>query len=355
MHTNKNETSVSRRRFLKRAAITAIAATATGAGAAKLAKQSSQSLTTIAPFAAVNAPETAVSASQSAITPFRENPTELLANLAAVQAENVRLQTALGAAQSQLDTFNQSNQETAVHSEALTLELAAKNDQITVLAGLVALYEQLDEIDWPTFWENGVTAVSGTLTELLDELPSLEEGLQTGAAALDEFEAHIPLLQNGRSWLTSQLGKLNLYFSGIEKTLEKAVDRLSPFFEMLQSWFADVRKWLPFGIGEMAVEIMASITALLMEMPHTISGMQVNVAEPLNVWLDADGDTTKVQNGLLKPIRTKVLTKTAETIAKAHHIDATYRTQLVAQVETAVDRHRALKSLVVDYREAHQL
>ncbi|MCP5101655.1 MAG: twin-arginine translocation signal domain-containing protein [Chloroflexi bacterium] len=352
MHTEQSEEQVSRRRFLKGAAVTAIAATATGAGAAIYTKQSNSANTN---FTAAIDSTTAVPAAQTAVTTFVENPTELLTELAAAQAENIRLQTALAAAQSQLDTVYQSNQDTAVNTEALTLELESKTEQVGILAGLVALYEQLDEVDVPTFLENGVTAVSDTLTELIDDLPTLEEGIQTGMAALDEFEDHIPLLQNGRQWLTSQSGKLSLYFDAIEKSLEKAVDRITPFFEMLQTWFEDVQKWLPFGIGQKAVEVMASITSLLVETPHTINGLQMNLAEPLDVWFARDGEATKVQNTVLNPIRTKVMSKASGTIAKAQQIDVAYREQLVLPVETAVDRHRVLQNLITEYRETHQL
>ncbi len=348
MSIDYDDQQLNRRSFLKGAAVTALAATAVGAGAAKLNQQSQAATIEVAS-------EPVVQPVQTAVSNLVENPTDALAQLAAAQAENIQLQAALTAAQQQIEAMQQASSSTTSQTEALTIELDNANNQIGLLAGLIALYEQLDEVDLSVVLQNGMSAISTTITDLIDDLPSLEEGLQVGETALNEFEAQIPLLQNGRSWLTDQSDKLELYFTVIEKLLEKTVDRIGPFFEMLHDWFEEVKKWLPFGLGEKAAEVMQSITALLIETPQTVSGLRINVKEPLDAWLADNTDEIPLQRNLLKPIRNEVLSKAGATTGKAKQIEATYYTQLVEPAETAVNRHHTLRELITNYRTQHSI
>ncbi len=151
--TNQNEPQVSRRGFLKAITVTGAAAIAAGAGAAAL-KQKPEAPATIT-TAAATAP-LAIATPVAATAP----QDEILARLAAAQAENMRLQAALDAANRQLATYQLQNQDSSAAAEALNVQLSEANAQISVLAGLVALYEQLEEIDVETVVENGLTAVS---------------------------------------------------------------------------------------------------------------------------------------------------------------------------------------------------
>ena len=91
---NQYDQAMSRRDFLKNAIKTAVAASATGAGAALY----NQALPTTPVITSSSTTATAVSTPTNNIT---SNP-EALTQLASAQAENVRLQTALEAAQTQL-------------------------------------------------------------------------------------------------------------------------------------------------------------------------------------------------------------------------------------------------------------
>ena len=348
MSAKYDDQQVNRRSFLKGAAMTALAATAVGAGAAKLNRQSQ-------PIAFEIVSEPVIPTVQTAVSPAIEAPSETLAQLAAAQAENFRLQAALTAAQQQIETMQQAGSSAATQTEALTVELDNTHNQIGLLSGLIALYQQLDEIDLSAVLENGMSSLSVGISDLMNDLPSLETGIQIGENALNEFEAQIPLLQNGRSWLTNQTDKLQLYFTAIEKLLEKAVDQVEPFFDMLHNWFEEVKKWLPFGIGQRAADVMQSITALLIETPQTISGLRVNISQPLNMWLADDTDELPLQQNLLKPIRHEVFSKASAATGKAKQIETVYRTQLAEPAETAVSRHLALRELITQYRNQHSI
>lgn len=351
-----HDSHVSRRSFLKGAAVTAIAATATGAAAARLT-QSKPVVETVIHTAPLN--EAVTADLPTAVAAANNDPADLLARLAAQKAENVRLQAALEAAQQQLAALQQTNADESATAgavnESLTMELESANEHIGLLAGLIALYEQLDDVELDTLLENGMNSVSDSVAALLDDVPDLEAGVALGAAALDDVEAHIPLLENGRNWLDHQTGKLQLYFSAVEKVLEKMVDRVGDFLEMLQTWFEGVQKWLPFNVGQRAIEVMETITILLAETPHTISGLTTNVTEPLDVWVGAEGEEAPLKRNVLKPMRENVLAKTSRAVEKARQVETVYHTQLDDPVKTAVSRQKTVRRLIADYRQAHQI
>lgn len=346
-----SDQQVSRRGFLKAAAVTGAAAVVTGTGAATIMQQSANApLTTTV----VSAP-TALPAAPLP-NPAYTTANEMLAKLAAAQAENVRLQAALDAATRQLTGVSSDNQDSMAATEALNVQLGEANNQIGILAGLVSLYEHLDSVDVETAVENGLTAVSGTINNILDDIPTLEEGLAMGELALAEVENHIPLLDNGRLWLDNHTEKLNTYFVAIENILAEVLESAGPILEMLNNWFEGIKKWLPFGIGQKAANVMQSITMLLIETPATISGLDTNITQPLSVWLAADNDNEiPLRKNLIKPIREQVLAQTTNVVGKTKQIEAAYAEQLRDPVESAVSSQRAIRGLIAAYREENQI
>jgi chromosome segregation ATPase len=342
------EQQISRRRFIQTAALTAVAATAAGTGAAMLAGKNS------APIVVDSGPVVLPDAAQVVLT-GNEDLAELFAKLAAAQAENVRLKAELDAAQRNLSAWQDSGANASSQAQTLSAELENSLQEVSVLSGLVALYEQLDEVDVPALLEDGVTAVSQSFDELMSRVPTLTEGMEIGQMALTEFEEQLPLLENGRIWLERNNEKLQAYFDALESLLANAVDSVAPFLEMLTAWFQDIRKWLPFNIGQKAAEVMESATLLLSETPHTISGLRTNVAQPLDQWLAYEDDDIRVRRNLIKPMREKVLDKAKEVNDQVETVKQVYDSQLAAPWQTAVEQQQTLRQLIAEYRQEHQL
>jgi hypothetical protein len=92
--------------------------------------------------------------------------------------------------------------------------------------------------------------------------------------------------------------------------LEEGAERLGSFLEMLNNWLQEVRKWLPFNMGQRSGRYYGSAVSVLGEVPHTLSGLDTNIAQPLDEWLAHDGEeTTRLQRKLVQPLRARVLSK----------------------------------------------
>ncbi len=340
-----NEQNISRRGFLKAAAVTAVAATATGAGAALLNNNTqpvSNQLQPVMPLTQIT---------QNVAAPNNSAATELFAQLAAVQAENVRLQAKLDAAERRLQTDHSGNEQ----AELLRMELDSTTQQVSLLSGLVALYEQLEAVDLGEILDQGLASVTTGITSLLDDVPTLSEGIEAGRQALDELEDHIPALENGRRWIDDQISRLQTYHSLIEALLISIVDATGPFLQMLNEWVQKILKWLPFGIGQQTSDLMQAISNLLMETPQTVDGLGNNVGRPMDKWLKEDNGEVPLRQNLVKPLRERVLSKAEQTIVQVQQVNNVYQTQLAEPAQTAANNQGAIRNLIADYRQRHQI
>ncbi len=333
---------IDRRKFLKTAAVTAVAATATGIGAAVMQK-SNQTTPTI----------TTSPITQPLLNPDNQTA-DTLTQLAAAQAQNVRLQADLESAQRRWEALQRASGESGSALQAISIELDSANERIGLLAGLVALYEQLDDADLTALFEEGMDAVSAAIVDMVEDIPGLSEGIALGQEALAELDSHIPTLEDGRNWLTDQASKLQQYFQTIEDLLATAVDQAAPFLQMFHEWVQKILKWLPFGLGERTSAIMDALTNLLTETPLTANGIHTQIADPLNVWLGS-GDEKPLRQKIIKPLQDQVLTSAEQMAGKTLQVQTTFQEKVERPMETAVTTQRHLKNLIDTYRHQHQV
>jgi hypothetical protein len=239
--------------------------------------------------------------------------------------------------------------------DAMSLELEDSRNRLGVLGGLVALYQQLDDADMGGIIENGLGALGEKIGELVGGAPALAAGLDTGQLALGEMEAHIPLLDNGRSWLDAQAGKVRGFYGEVEAWLQQAVERVGDFFEMLAAWFESLRRWLPFGAGEKAAGVMGALTTLLAETPVTLTGLDTNIAQPLDVWLQRIDGEPAFTRRFVKPLRDEVITRARTTVDQANQVGAVYEAHLAAPARAALGNRQTLRQQIADYRAQNQI
>lgn len=357
MTENRDEQMTSRRNFMRNLAVAALAATTAGTSAALISKEWKS--TTAAPpiISELPAIPTAVPAVRSAqtIVTAQNDASELLARLAKSQAENMRLQAALDAAKRDFESLGVTNNGNRSATEDLSIQLAGATEQIGVLTGLVALYEQLEEVDVTETVQNGLAIVTNSINDLVDQTPALREGIELGQQALAEVEDHLPQLEDGRIWIEAQTNKLGAFYDTVEVVLQGVLNSVGSFLDLVQNWFDGVRKWLPFGIDEKAANVVNALSDLVAETPHTISGLDTYLAKPLDVWLAREEDIPRLEQILIKPIREQVLAKASKTIDRAQGVKETYRDQLTLPVEATVANRDAVRQQIETYRQQYQI
>jgi hypothetical protein len=340
--------NVSRRGFLKAVMATAAAATAVGAGAAWLKGKEALTVQTIP-----------VASAPRITNPVAYDATgnsEIMAQLIAAQAENVRLQAALDASTRQVMAINGADGNNAAAIQNLQLELNDATNRAGILAGLVAMFEQLEGVDLSQLLENGLTTVGEAVTDLVDDIPTLEEAITAGRTALQELENDVPLIENGRTWLEEQTNRLETYYLGVEIFLREAVETAGNFLEILNQWFQDVLKWLPFGMGTKASNVMNALTTLLQETPNAISGVRTTSLPTMNTWFKREvGQELPIRARLIQPLRDNTLAKVGTVAGKANNIQSKLNESLNTPVQTALLTRQTIREQIASYRERHQI
>lgn len=354
--------SFTRRDFLRTASLTAIGAAAAGGGAAWWRNRDNETIITTLPSTGA---QTGYQPAAPIMTDLQPAPQpvvnsaathdELLAQLAQSQAENMQLRAQVDLLTQDLTNYQAGTSNFQLERETMATQLNDANQRLTVLGGLVALYQQLDDLDPAEVIENGLTALGETVGGLLDNAPGLAAGLETGQLALADVESHLPLLDNGRQWLAAQASKVNGFYGEVEQRLREAVERVGDFFEMLADWFEGLRRWLPFGVGEKAAGIMVALTNLVAEMPSTISGLDTNIAQPLDVWLQRIDGEPALQRALVKPLRDEVITRAQTNVTKSYEVGAAFNDSLATPVRTHLEGRRAVREAIAAYRQQHQV
>ena len=352
---------VSRRNFLRFAGLSVVAAAATGGGAAYLKQfekrpviDAGQAGPPLYPTAAPYNSAAPILSDIIPTLPAAAAGDDLYAQLAASQAEVMQLRASNDQLLRDLAGLQTAEGDTRTSRDSLSLELDDARNRLGVLGGLVALYQQLDDADVGGILENGLGAVGEKIGELVGGAPGLSAGLDMGQLALGQVEAHIPLLDSGRSWLDVQTAKMGGFYGEVEARLQRAVDQVADFLAMLAAWFAGLRKWLPFGAGEKAADVMSALTNLLAETPITLNGLDTNLAQPLDVWLQRiDGEPALTR--LLRPMHDEVIARARTTVDQANTVAAVYESNLAAPARAALGNRQTLRQQIADYRAQNQI
>ncbi|MGB1253898.1 MAG: twin-arginine translocation signal domain-containing protein [Candidatus Promineifilaceae bacterium] len=356
-----------RRGFLKAATVTTAAAVATGSGAAILLKE----LGTVQPvatplvaFAEDAAPvANAIQSSipQTAITKVGTTQnapinTQMATDFANALSENVSLQSELGNAAQRIADLERALADSETTQTTLRNDLTGANERVGILAGAVALYEQMDEVDINGIVSRGMSQVSETISDVVDDIPSVSEGLQAGRNALLQFDSEIPLMDGARMWLLLHITRISVLFHNVESMVAIAADNTGTVVELIGEWIGKVLKWLPFNLGEKTANLVQSIADLLDATPDTANTAQQKVLQPLELWFGrADTTDVPLRDRVVAPIRDNSFAKAEAHLGKTGNLRGEYRAKLADPTNLALEQRARIQESIRAYRELHAL
>ena len=360
---SSKQSITTRRGFLKAAVVTAAAATVAGGGTAILSKELGLTTGVTEPLVAVGSAETIPAIlPASAIAPAVQtsvtssNAGQLVSDLAAATGDNARLASDLNAAREKIALLEQSLSEQASQHTTTQLELDKQTKQMGVLGGLVALYEQLDQVDIGDLVADGLSQVGASISGLIDDIPSVQDGLTASRAILNNLESEIPLVEGGRIWLLAHVAQIQLLFSAVMEMLESAVDRAEPLLDMMGNWAKKVLRWLPFGFGQRTALLIDAITALVNLAPDSVSGAESNIVRPLEVWLGkADEEDIPLVSKVVRPIRDEVLVSAENHLTKTHNLHTQYTNKVAQPLDLALAQRNRIRASIAAYREQNEI
>ena len=339
--------NLDRRNFLKAVAATAAAATVTGAGAGIVMRQLE---TPAVP------PAAPLVRTVTEVVDYKDEVTTLRARMINSETENVRLRAELDSALRRLEAQTSAGTGTGKTIETLQGQLSEAGSRMGVLAGLLAMYEQLDDIDLGGLLAGGLEAVDGFVDDLTGDLPTLAEGLARGQQALTDFEAEVPLLSAAHGWLREQFARLEQLQDAALGRLRTAVDNIGDFLQMLGAWFADVLRWLPFGRGDDAAQVVEALTAFVREATDAVAANGA-ATQPLTVWFSPDPQTREaaVASKVIRPLREQALQPAGALVARAETVKSGYKSALADPARARLTERAMMYDLIAQYRTEHEI
>ncbi|MEM9773907.1 MAG: hypothetical protein AAF902_04960 [Chloroflexota bacterium] len=360
MSQHHDDQSISRRRFLAVIGAASITSGVVGAGLAKRNLPNGTTEVVVAPPADFEPAQFDIPTQE----PVIKNPAELnLAQeqLASAQTRNDELLNLVNQLQDQLSA----TQSDLTTSEARVIELESNlEDSIKSKAaalGLVALYEQLEDINIRESVQNGLGAMSAAWDDFVDDLPTASDSLVQASAKISEFDSQIPLFQTARTWLAIRLDMMRRDNDGLYEVLEGISDRVGSMLDMLSGWFDQVRGWVPSRFLENANRVIDSVTQLISGVPVTVDGTQTNVAAPLDGWFaDDEADESGVRQPIIRrrlfqPLVQDTLPQALSVIQKTRIAKQKYEADLVTQVSDTLIKRESIEKQIAEFRDRNGL
>ncbi|MFT5193554.1 MAG: hypothetical protein ACI9EW_002084 [Cellvibrionaceae bacterium] len=359
--SQKNENqAISRRRFLTVLGVTSLTSGVAGAGfTLRQMGKNSVSISTEATYqpAQFDAPI------QPTVETVVQNPATLALDqerLAQVSIEKVQLQTEVDSLKQQLESTESVLEEKLTYIRELETKLEATTKRRSAALGLVALYEQLEDVDITATFQTGLKTVGDAWNEFVDDLPAASEGLVQASALITEFDGQIPLFQSARSWLSVRLELLRRDHNVLHEVLKGwFTDPIGPVLEMLGKWFDDVRKWVPSRFLDTANLVIDSLVTMVSGVPVTVDGAESNLANVLDGWFGDDDDDVErnpiIRTQLFRPLKDQALPNALTMLQKTRIAKQKYEADLVTQVVETLNRRQLVESQIREYRERNDL
>lgn len=344
MSGNERDANRTRRKFLTGALAAAAISAAGGAGLALRPK------TAVVPQEMIAALPTAAPAIIRA--PGNTAQQELMSKLVTAQAENVRLQAQVDGLNRRLAAAESGRVEAGDESMLLQNELTESQNQIGVLAGLVALYEQLETVDLSDTVTGGLTTLANHLAELSSHIPGLDEALEAGDIAISTFEQDIPALENGREWFSDHLSQLTRRWQIFEGVLREITETVGDTLAILRGWFDKLLGWVPFEFGERTRSGLNALFDLIQFSPETIERGQTELLTVMDQWLKPEVGQVEpaVRSRLVRPLREGVMGQAAKASAGVKTTQTVFQDELVAKTAVDLANRAEILQLIERYR-----
>ncbi len=229
--------------------------------------------------------------------------------------------------------------------EAAQADLDAAQATLSEYAGLIDLWQQLDDIGIDSLLAAGLASVSLTLSNVMSLISLLSAGLETGREVLDGFLESLPGPADGIRWLQTQVTALAESIDWVVEQVQKAVDPVSPVAKQIANFVVWVLDRLPFGIGAKAKDGLEAMQALISDLPDLVEGINDSVLDPLAAWF-GDDEKVSLVGILIDPVEKHVVDPSDDVVAGVSDFEDTYLDKLVTPIEDALDKRASLRTQI---------
>ncbi|HKZ71172.1 MAG TPA: hypothetical protein VJ020_13890 [Anaerolineales bacterium] len=338
-----NDSNVSRRDFIQKAALFTGAGLAVG-GAAAVGKEvwdsnqdSAVELRSLQTQLGESA--TQIAQLQGSLAAAEAELNQVRPQYASALSLNAELQTSLTTQQQDLDAAN-----------GTLAEMQAKLEKLTQLVGM---YDKLETNAFDVLVKEGLTAAAASFAGALALLPFVSDGIKLARSLLDGFEFQLPNFRAGLAWLKKRMDEMTASITTVEKAILQALKTLDPVAAAMSQLVEYILKYLPANIAAGVKGALDAVDLLYQSLPAVIVGAHDQVIEMLTEPFD-EGEKGYGRT-LIQPIREKALIPSERLASQVKALNDAYTTSLHEPVRQRLDTRATVLKEIAEFRVANNI
>jgi hypothetical protein len=221
--------------------------------------------------------------------------------------------------------------------------------ELIKLRGLLALYENLEQVGIDALLSTGLAAVSLSLEGLEIAIGALEGGVGLVEDGVVFFESSFSAVRRGLTAVESLVLSLESRVRQLQDVMSEIQEKVSPLSDAVGSFFSSLVERIP-GVGPAIVDALDRISELVGSLPDSIGQIRTRLLEPLREDWFTDDEDNGLKGRLLNPLQESLLEPLKTLLDELQDSIDNWQQQLVGPVEEALTERKAIKQQIADYK-----
>jgi hypothetical protein len=213
-------------------------------------------------------------------------------------------------------------------------ELEAQTELIK-LRGLLALYENLEQVGIDALLSTGIAALTISLEGLELGISGLQSGVRLVDRGVSAFENAFPTIRSGLSLVENLVTSVENRVTQVQELMSEVQDVVSPLTDALGSFFSSLVERIP-GVGPTIVDALDRISELVGSLPQIISQIRRGLLEPLREHWFTDDEETGLKGRLLNPLQENLLEPLEDFLGDVADAIDEWQKELINPVEEEI-------------------
>jgi hypothetical protein len=222
--------------------------------------------------------------------------------------------------------------------------------ELIKLRGLLALYENLEQVGIDALLSTGMAALSLSLGGLETGITALETGVDLIDDGVSALERSFPTIRSGLTVVEGLVAGLERRVRRLQDVMAEVQEMVSPLSDAVGSFFSSLVERIP-GVGPSIIGALDRISELVGSLPDAIGNVRTSLLEPLREEWFTDEEETGLKGRLFNPLQESLLEPLEDFLGDLADAVDTWETQLVDPLEDALTQRRAIKQQIADYKE----
>ncbi len=221
--------------------------------------------------------------------------------------------------------------------------------ELLKLRGLLALYENLEQVGIDALFSAGVAALSLSLEGLETGITVLEQGVGLVDAGVSAFERSFSTIRRGLILVEGLFVNLEARVERLQETMSEVQEFVAPVSDAVGSLLSSLVERIP-GVGPATLDALDRISELMGALPDAIGEVRSRLVEPLREDWFTDDEESGLKGELLNPLQDELLEPLETFLGDVADAIDEWQGELIDPVEEALTEREAIRRQITDYK-----